>query len=32
VAIPGLDLESVRRVAEKDLGATFEVRAYNVVG
>ena len=32
VAVPGLDMESVRRVAEKDLGVSFEVRAYNVVG
>ncbi len=32
VALPGLDLEAVRRVAEKDLGVAFEVRAYNVVG
>jgi len=32
VAVPGLDLEAVRRVAEKDLGVTFEVRAFNVVG
>ena len=32
VAVPGLDLEAVRRVAEKDLGVTFEVREFNVVG
>jgi len=32
VAVPGLDLEAVRRVAEKDLGVAFEVRAFNVVG
>jgi len=32
VALPGLDLEAVRRVAEKELGVAFEVRAYNVVG
>jgi TatD DNase family protein len=32
VAVPGLDLESVRRLAEQDLGVAFEVREYNVVG
>jgi TatD DNase family protein len=32
VAVPGLDLEAVRRVAEKELGVAFEIRAYNVVG
>jgi TatD DNase family protein len=32
VAIPGLDLEAVRRLAERDLGVAFEVRAFNVVG
>lgn len=32
VAVPGLDIDAVRRVAEKDLGVAFEVREYNVVG
>jgi TatD DNase family protein len=32
VAVPGLDLEAVRRVAEQDLGVRFEVRQFNVVG
>jgi len=32
VAVPGLDLESVRRLAEEDLGVAFEVREFNVVG
>ena len=32
VAVPGLDLEAVRRLAEQDLGVAFHVRAYNVVG
>jgi TatD DNase family protein len=32
VAIPGLDLEAVRRLAEQNLGVAFEVRAFNVVG
>jgi TatD DNase family protein len=32
VAVPGLDLEAVRRLAEDELGVEFEVRAYNVVG
>jgi TatD DNase family protein len=32
VAVPGLDLEAVRRLAEKELGVAFEVRAYNMVG
>jgi len=32
VAVPGLDLEAVRRLAEQDLGVAFEVRAFNVVG
>lgn len=31
VAVPGLDLAAVRRLAE-ELGAAFEVREYNVVG
>ncbi len=32
VAVPGIDLEAVRRLAEYDLCVDFEVRAYNVVG
>jgi TatD DNase family protein len=32
VAVPGLDLEAVRRLAREDLGVEFEVRDYNVVG
>jgi len=32
VAVPGLDLAAVRRLAEQELGVAFEVRAYNVVG
>jgi TatD DNase family protein len=32
VAVPGLDLDATRRLAEQDLGVAFEVRAYNVVG
>jgi TatD DNase family protein len=32
VAVPGLDLEAVRRLAEQDLGVKFEVREFNVVG
>ena len=32
VAVPGLDLEAVRRLAEQGLGVEFHVRAYNVVG
>ncbi|MBM4020170.1 MAG: YchF/TatD family DNA exonuclease [Planctomycetes bacterium] len=32
VAVPGLDLEAVRRLAEEGLGVKFEVRAFNVVG
>ncbi|GAG17165.1 unnamed protein product, partial [marine sediment metagenome] len=32
VAVPGLDLEAVRRVAEDELGLDFSVRDYNVVG
>jgi TatD DNase family protein len=31
VAVPGLDLEAIRRLAES-LGVAFEVRDYNVVG
>jgi len=32
VAVPGLDLEAVRRLAEDELGVAFSVRQYNVVG
>lgn len=32
VAVPGLDVEAIRRLAEYDLCVDFEVRAYNVVG
>ncbi|MGB2937541.1 MAG: TatD family hydrolase [Phycisphaerae bacterium] len=32
VAVPGLDLDAVRRLAEEDLGIALHVRAYNVVG
>jgi TatD DNase family protein len=32
VAVPGLDLAAVRRLAEQDLGVVFEVREFNVVG
>lgn len=32
VAVPGLDLEAVRHLAEYDLCVDFEMRAYNVVG
>ncbi len=32
VALPDLDLEAVRRLAEEELGVEFHVRAYNVVG
>jgi TatD DNase family protein len=32
VAVPGLDLEAVRRLAEQELGVTLEVRQFNVVG
>lgn len=32
VAVPGVDLEAVRRLAERDLGVAFEVREFNVVG
>ncbi len=32
VPVPGLDAEAVRRLAEEDLGVTFHLRHYNVVG
>ena len=32
VALPGLDVEACRRIAEKELGAAFRVRPYNEVG
>ncbi len=32
VAVPGLDIEACRRVAEDDLGVAFRVREYNKVG
>ena len=32
VAVPGLDVEAVRRLAEEELGVAFSVREYNVVG
>jgi len=32
VAVPGLDVEAVRRLAEEALGAEFRVREYNEVG
>ena len=32
VAVPGLDLEAVRRLAEQHLGVAFEIRQFNVVG
>jgi len=32
VAVPGLDTEPVRRLAEDELGARFRARAYNEVG
>jgi TatD DNase family protein len=32
VAVPGLDVEAVRRLVEQDIGVQFRVRAYNVVG
>lgn len=32
VAVPGLDIEACRKVAEDDLGVKFRVREYNTVG
>jgi len=32
VALPGLDVEACRRIAENDLGVSFRVRPYNEVG
>jgi len=32
VAVPGLDVEAVRRLAEGELGVAFRVREYNEVG
>jgi TatD DNase family protein len=32
VALPGLDVEACRRVAEQELGARFRVRPYNEIG
>lgn len=32
VGVPGLDVTAIRRLAEDDLGVTFEVREYDVVG
>jgi len=32
VAVPGLDIEACRKVAEDDIGVAFRVREYNTVG
>jgi TatD DNase family protein len=32
VALPGVDVEACRRIAEQELGASFRVRPYNEVG
>ncbi len=32
VAVPGLDVEACRRIAEQDIGVGFRVREYNEVG
>jgi len=32
VALPGVDIESCRRIAEGELGASFRIRPFNEVG
>jgi len=32
VALPGVDVEACRHIAERELGATFRIRPYNEVG